>query len=82
MTRRGNFAAPLVWACRLSLATHAHDVSAAERASNEASADEHGMVQDWSTLIWSGSAAADQTLLCHREEQHQRASGVCAERHR
>ena len=56
----GEFCGPFGVGAPVSLATHTNDLSPAERARVQASADEHGMVQDWSTLIWSGSAGGDE----------------------
>lgn len=46
----------------LSLAVHEHDGTATEIEQAKTAADEHGMTQDWSLLLWSGKTKANETF--------------------
>ena len=58
----GHLRGPVGVGAPLSLLIHNHDATAEEIATAKQNADEHGMLQDWSLLIWSGRTKISETF--------------------
>jgi len=58
----GNLRGPIGAGAPLSLLVHNHDATEAEIAQAKLNADEHGMLQDQSLLMWSGSTRTNETF--------------------
>lgn len=58
----GNLRGPIGVGAPLSLLVHNHDATEAQIATAKQNADEHGMLQDQSLLMWSGSTRTSETF--------------------
>lgn len=59
----GHLRGPVGVGAPLSLLVHNHDATQAEIAQAKLHADEHGMLQDQSLLMWSGSTRTNETFF-------------------
>lgn len=58
----GNLRGPIGAGAPLSLLVHNHDATAEQIAQAKLNADEHGLLQDQSLLMWSGSTRTNETF--------------------
>jgi hypothetical protein len=59
----GNLRGPIGAGAPLSLLVHNHDATTEEIAQAKLHADEHGMLQDQSLLMWAGSTRTNETFF-------------------